>query len=402
MDTYGYAINLGQILEQSVADAFEGIILGTRKLEDVFIAMRDAIVGHFAQMIAKMIRQKLDFDTVWITNVENMPEQFGKSVFNIRNIWNSLMNWMTSSIGKLTGALGTIGYGIAGAVRGEPWRAMGGTVATVAMLTGHPVIAVATIATAEIARAIFKGRVEWVSVGAPAAGMAATRIGLEKTWWGVGLGMGWLESVSEFLFGWMGGLFRRKWPTIRGTAEISLKGLSDSLDYVEQYMEEIEKYLDEHTEIYAMYKTRFTRITIIEKRDVKGSMDKLAEAFGSFVDDLIDFYKSILPETMRFEELPDIRFTFGAGEKNMEKLAKQFVNELVSQTYNAWAIPIIEEYNKLLGINLFEKFGLPELGELPIEIGHDWNKEMKKLYRKLPLKPILNKSLYILYRFCNL
>ena len=169
---------------------------------------------------------------------------------------------------------------------------------------------------------------------------------------------------------------------MRGTAEVSLKGLSDSLDYVEGYMEEIEKYLDEHTEIYAMYKTEFARITIIEKRDVKGSMDEIAKAFGSFVSDLIDFYKNVLPETMKFEELPDIKFTFGAGKKNMENLAKQFVNELIAQTYNAWAVPIIEEYNRLLGMDLFKKFGLPELGELPVEIGHRWNEEMEKLYEK--------------------
>ncbi|MCD6492834.1 MAG: hypothetical protein J7K36_03405, partial [Archaeoglobaceae archaeon] len=323
LDLYEYAINFGQILEDSVANAFKGIMLGTRKLSDVFKAMRDSVVGDFAQMFARMIRNKLDFDTIWFTNTKDMEKQFSQSTINIRKIWSSAINWLKGSTGKLLGTLGTAAYSVAGMVRGEPWRAVGGAGATVAMLTGHPAIAVATIATAEIARAVFKGRVEWVGVGAGAAGIPVTQIGLRKGmgFWeqqvlaGVGGAAGGVAALALGL-GMMGGgilgagigglvtlftsVFNRKWPTIRGTAELSLKGVSDSLDYVEWYMEHIKETLGEHTEIYATYKTEFARISIVEKRDVKGSMDELAKAFGGFISDLVDFYKNVLPETMKF------------------------------------------------------------------------------------------------------
>lgn len=406
-DIYTYSIDLAQTFQNTISDAFEGIVLGTRKLSDVFKAMRDALVREFATGLAGMITKKIEWEKTLIGNLEiNLPKAFGSPLEKIKSIWSSAMDWLKGSTGKLLGTLGTTAYGIAGIVGGEPWRAIGGAGATAALFTGHPVIAMATITAAEIGRAIFKGRVEWVGVGAGAAGIPTTQIGLRG-------GMGfWQQQVLAGIGGAAGGaaasmlglgmmaggvlgaavgglvtlftsMFSRKWPTIRGTAELSLKGLSDSLDYVEGYMREIEKYLDEHTEIYAMYKTRFARVTVIEKRDVKGSMDKITQTFGSFVDDLIDFYQSILPSTMRFEELPSIEMTFGAGKKNMENLAKQFVNELVSQTYNAWAVPIMEEYNRLLGMDLFEKFGLPKIGELVGGIGHHWNEQMKKLYERL-------------------
>ena len=424
-DIYTYSIDLAQTFQNTISDAFEGIVLGTRKLSDVFKAMRDALVREFATGLAGMITKKIEWEKTLIGNLEiNLPKAFGNPLEKIKSIWSSAMDWLKGSTGKLLGALGTATYGIAGMVGSEPWRAIGGAGATAALFTGHPVIAMATITAAEIGRAIFKGRVEWVGVGAGAAGIPITQIGLRRgipmrpilgagmlaggalgaiggqtlgavgaalggtggtlgamlggAAFGAGIGLAVAGIVSLFT-----SMFSRKWPTIRGTAEISLKGLSDSLDYVEGYMREIEKYLDEHTEIYAMYKTKFARITIMEKRDVKGSMDEITQAFGSFVDDLVDFYQSILPSTMRFEELPSIKMTFGAGKKNMENLAKQFVNELVSQTYNAWAVPIVEEYNRLLGMDLFEKFGLPKIGELVGGIGHRWNEQMKKLYERL-------------------
>jgi len=345
------------------------------EVEEVYLSVWYEIRQNIADFLDQAMQGFASFrdfaNSVWAAIRRSLSSALAEMITD----WLKSMHSMAGGARGLLGTLGTAVYGIAGMVRGEPWRAVGGVGAAAAMFTGHPMIATAIIASAEIARAIFKGRVEWVGVGAGAVGIPATRIGLEKP--------SWMEKYM--FFGWPGALFGfgRTWPTIRGTAELSLKGLSDSLDYVEGYMREIEKYLDEHTEIYAMYKTRFARVTVIEKRDVKGGMDEITQAFGSFVDDLIDFYQNILPSTMRFEELPSIEMTFGAGKKNMENLAKQFVNELVSQTYNAWTVPIVEEYNRLLGVNLFEKFGLPKIGELVGGIGHRWNEQMKKLYERL-------------------
>jgi len=368
---------------EKVREVNEEIKKSGGEVEEVYLSVWYEIRQNIADFLDQAMQGFASFrdfaNSVWVAIRRSLSSALAEMLTD----WLKSMRSMAGGARGLLGTLGTAAYGIAGMVRGEPWRAVGGVGAAAAMFTGHPMIATATIVSAEIARAIFKGRVEWVGVGAGAAGIPTVPVGMEKTWWGLGFGMGWLEEISDVLFGWLGGIFSRKWPTLRGTAELSLKGLSDSLDYVEGYMREIEKYLDEHTEIYAMYKTKFARITIMEKRDVKGSMDEITQAFGSFVDDLVDFYQSILPSTMRFEELPSIKMTFGAGKKNMENLAKQFVNELVSQTYNAWAVPIIEEYNRLLGMDLFEKFGLPRIEELVGGIGHRWNEQMKKLYERL-------------------
>jgi len=208
-DIYTYSIDLAQTFQNTISDAFEGIVLGTRKLSDVFKAMRDALVREFATGLAGMITKKIEWEKTLIGNLEiNLPKAFGSPLEKIKSIWSSAMDWLKGSTGKLLGALGTAAYGIAGVVRGEPWRAVGGVGAAAAMFTGHPMIATATIVSAEIARAVFKGRVEWVGVGAGATGIPTVPVGMEKTWWGLGFGMGWLEEISDTLFGWLGGIFK--------------------------------------------------------------------------------------------------------------------------------------------------------------------------------------------------
>lgn len=60
--------NLGDTIRTSMNDALSAVVLGTRKISEVFEGLKFAVVRQFVDMFAQMVAQKLQFDTLWINN----------------------------------------------------------------------------------------------------------------------------------------------------------------------------------------------------------------------------------------------------------------------------------------------------------------------------------------------
>lgn len=61
-------INFGDVIRQAVNDGFEAVILGTRKMKDVFEGMKASVLRTYFDMFAQMVAKKLQFDTLWVNN----------------------------------------------------------------------------------------------------------------------------------------------------------------------------------------------------------------------------------------------------------------------------------------------------------------------------------------------
>lgn len=60
--------NWGTVIQQAVNDGFDAVVLGTRKMSDVFEGMKASVLRTYANMFSEMIARKLKFDTIWQSN----------------------------------------------------------------------------------------------------------------------------------------------------------------------------------------------------------------------------------------------------------------------------------------------------------------------------------------------
>lgn len=80
-------INFGDTLRQAVNDGFEAVILGTRKIQDVFAGMKYSVLRTFFDMFAQMVAKKLQFDTIWVNNwLKDIPNAVAGGASKSSNI----------------------------------------------------------------------------------------------------------------------------------------------------------------------------------------------------------------------------------------------------------------------------------------------------------------------------
>lgn len=102
-------LNLGNLLTQAVNGGFEAVVLGTRRMSEVFEGMKASVLQTFASMFAQMVAQKLQFDTLWQKNwLTTIPQAVMAGLGQAGGVLQQFLS------GNVTGALSSLGSGIGG------------------------------------------------------------------------------------------------------------------------------------------------------------------------------------------------------------------------------------------------------------------------------------------------
>ena len=110
--------NLGDTIRTSMSDALQAVVLGTRKISEVFEGLKFAVVRQFVDMFAQMVIQKLKFDTIWISNwLTTIPQAVAAGAARAGGFLQPL----------LSGNFGQAGQGFLGGLRGGFGSLFGGS-----------------------------------------------------------------------------------------------------------------------------------------------------------------------------------------------------------------------------------------------------------------------------------
>jgi chromosome segregation ATPase len=104
-------LNLGNLLTQAVNGGFEAVVLGTRRMAEVFEGMKASVLQTFANMFAQMVAQKLQFDTLWQKNwLTTIPQAVMAGLGQAGGVLQQFLS------GDVTGALSSLGSGLSGGI----------------------------------------------------------------------------------------------------------------------------------------------------------------------------------------------------------------------------------------------------------------------------------------------
>lgn len=107
-------LDIGTIFQQSMAQAFQAVVLGTQKMSDIFQSFKVAVIGQFADMFAQALQKKAGFDAIFIHNfADTLPAAVASFVSKSGTFISALFNENFGAAGSiLRGGLGSLGSGI--------------------------------------------------------------------------------------------------------------------------------------------------------------------------------------------------------------------------------------------------------------------------------------------------
>lgn len=100
------AINFGDTFRTAFNEGFDAVVLGTRKLSDVFQGMKVSAIRQVGDMFAQMVQKKLGFDTLWQKNwLQDLPGMVQGGVGSMLSSVGSFFKAITG-MGSATGGGG--------------------------------------------------------------------------------------------------------------------------------------------------------------------------------------------------------------------------------------------------------------------------------------------------------
>jgi hypothetical protein len=113
-------VNVGQTIANSVGDAFEGVILGTRKLADIGKGLMAALLRDIGSFFSQALIKKLGFENILLTNATQIGPQIAGAVSSGGGTsgGGGIIGNLVSTIGKLGGGFSSLLSGLGSLLSG--------------------------------------------------------------------------------------------------------------------------------------------------------------------------------------------------------------------------------------------------------------------------------------------
>jgi len=141
----------------------------------------------------------------------------------------------------------------------------------------------------------------------------------EQTPYSSGFGMGWMEEITDALFGWIPGLgnfLGRRFPNLGIGAEFSPFSLDEYNPYV----------------------------TTTKDIGGPGKVEPLTKSLKEYTSPVVSQWQSLiqmLPESEK-DKLGDVKFEAAVGRKDIETMPEKYKAGLLKNIYEEWAKPLLK------------------------------------------------------------
>lgn len=169
-DAQAGTIDLTSTIKTGIEDAFSGVILGTRKMSDVFDAFKQSMVKQFVSGFADVILEKARFDSkIHLNFTRDIPASAAQGAQSVGNVWGSVFNLLSGGSGVGPQVSVSPGGGAASFIGGiAPQAASAVAQGTAGQAAGVSRLAASGYTASQIA-SLQGGALAGTSAGVPAA-----------------------------------------------------------------------------------------------------------------------------------------------------------------------------------------------------------------------------------------